>query len=94
MDSLIIKVLNGEATTGEIRELARWMQDEPNEAYFRQLKKAWHLTNGIVLTPEREEEELQRYLAYIRAAHGRRRNLLNRWTQYAAILALPALGVA
>jgi ferric-dicitrate binding protein FerR (iron transport regulator) len=93
MDELIIKVLEGEASAAEIGELARWMVDGRNEARFYQLKKAWHLAGGVVLDPLREEEELQRYLARIRASRGRRARRV-RWMKYAALLALPALGAA
>ncbi|MDR1414772.1 MAG: DUF4974 domain-containing protein [Odoribacteraceae bacterium] len=92
MDNLIIKTLNGEATTAEIRALARWMRDEKNEARFRQLKKAWHLTNGLVLTPEREEEELQKYIAYIRSARHPRGRIVR--LQRVAAIALPLLCIA
>ncbi|MDR2413388.1 MAG: DUF4974 domain-containing protein [Odoribacteraceae bacterium] len=93
MDDLIIKVLDGEATPEEIRELARWMQEEVREAYFYRLKKAWHLTNGLLPGPGREEEELKRYLAYIRSRTVRRSRVLV-WSRRASVIALLLSAVA
>ncbi|MDR2129755.1 MAG: FecR family protein [Odoribacteraceae bacterium] len=91
IDYLIAKVLDGTASTGEIEELARWMQEAENEVYFQRLKKAWHAVNGLTANPEREEEELQRFIAYIRS-RANRRLTPRRWLKYTAIVVLSLAG--
>lgn len=87
-DERIIKVLDGTATPAEMLEVARWVEERPeNGRYFEQMKKAWNLTSGVVPSSEREERELRRYLRYIREAR-RRRTWRSVW-RYAAVLAIP-----
>ena len=93
IDELIWRVLEGEASPGELRFLANWIKDEDNKRYFRQLKKVWNLASGSKLVPERKAKELNRFLNTIHAHSSSRMNRrhLVRWSKYAAILFIPLL---
>ena len=87
-DVYIIKVLEGTASPDETREVARWVEaSAENGRYFEQMKRAWNLTSGVRVTPEREARELARYMRYIRGY--RRRRALRVAARCAAALALP-----
>lgn len=87
---MILKVLDGVASSEEIYMLAHWINTDPgHEAYFYKLKKAWNLTSGPVPSLEREKRELENYMAYIRSR--RRVCRIRRILKYAVMFVLPYL---
>lgn len=91
IDSLILKVLEGEATPDEALYLSGWIEEnEEHELRFEELKKAWNLTSGPIPSSDREEQELQRYLTFIRTKQIKH-TILKTGLKYAAVLILPLL---
>ena len=94
MDELIWRVLDGEASPGEIRRVAEWVKESGNRAYFRQLRKVWNLVNGPSVTPERKRVELERFRNFMRQQPVRKERRLvwkEGWYKYAAVIVIPVL---
>lgn len=91
IDSLILRVLEGEATPDEALYLSRWIEEnKEHELHYEELKKAWNLTSGPIPSSDREEQELQRYLTFIRSKHIKHA-ILKAGLKYAAVLVLSLL---
>lgn len=97
-DEWIGRILNGEATPGELRDLSEWLKNPENETYFGQCRKLWNLTSGPSASAEQVEAEWGRFRNYIREEGRqkaiRRPSTFRRVASWAAILLLPlTLGV-
>lgn len=93
-DELIARVLNGEASLEDIRKLADWVRaDERHAVYFRQWKKVWHLAHERQATPERREEALRQFVAYMRRPQpaGRLRRMVRWISSMVGVAALVAV---
>lgn len=93
-DELIARVLDGEASLEDIRNLADWVRaDERHAVYFRQWKKVWHLAHERQATPERREAALRQFLAYMRRSQsaGRLRRVVRWISSMAGVAALVAV---
>lgn len=97
-DEWIVRILNGEATPGELRDLSEWLENPENEAYFGQWRKLWNLTSGPSASAEQVEAEWEHFRNYIREEGRqkaiRRPSAFRRVAAWAAVLLLPlTLGV-
>lgn len=95
IEQRILRILNGEATSEELRQFSVWLKEPENQAYFHQLKKLWNLTSGPVASVERTQDGLARFRKYIRASqHRERKRRFRRMISWAAVLFIPlSLGV-
>lgn len=96
IDELIWRVLDGCASSDEIRFLLEWVKrDENNRSHFYQLKKIWNIASGPKLSRDRKSKELKRFLNFMQRASGGPNHFFHfiRWAKYAAILVI-SLGIS
>jgi ferric-dicitrate binding protein FerR (iron transport regulator) len=66
-DLLLLKILNGTATSEEIHEFSVWLKDYRNEEYFDKFKDMWHVSvDSIYITNRKVTGETGRFTGYIR----------------------------
>lgn len=90
IEQRILRILNGEATSEELRQFSAWLKEPENQAYFQQFKELWNLTTGPVASAERTDAGLVRFRKYIRAdRYKTRKHRLRRMISRAAVLFIP-----
>jgi ferric-dicitrate binding protein FerR (iron transport regulator) len=75
VDSLLQKILKGEATSEEINHFSEWVKDFQNEQYFDKFKDMWHVAADYQFQKNvNESGETKRFISYIKLSKRQYRN--------------------
>lgn len=75
VDSLLQKILKGEATSEEINHFSEWVKDFHNEQYFDKFKDMWHVAADYQFQKNiNESGETKRFVSYIKLSKRQYRN--------------------
>ena len=75
---LLTRILNGQATEGEVKQFAEWIKDLDNERFFEQYKEMWHASGDPQIGEGQVDRSLSVFVNYIRASR-RKQAIKSRW---------------